>query len=107
MTRMEIPFRTALTTSIIITMTIITREKTADNVLIDEVRKLHVIWEKRTEETEARLRTLETVSYTHLDVYKRQHISCWRYIMDEKPFAIFFSFAISNISEDTSIPIIS
>ena len=30
MTRMEIPFRTALTTSTIITMTIITREKTAD-----------------------------------------------------------------------------
>lgn len=29
------------------------------DVLIDEVRKLHVIWEKRTEETEARLRTLE------------------------------------------------
>ncbi len=32
------------------------------DVLIDEVRKLHVIWEKRTEKTEARLRTLEKKS---------------------------------------------
>lgn len=39
MTRMEIPFRTELTTSTIITMTIITREKTADMPAMHAVPK--------------------------------------------------------------------
>lgn len=39
MTRMEIPFRTALTMSTIITMTIITREKTADMPAMHAVPK--------------------------------------------------------------------
>ena len=41
------------------------------DVLIDEVRKLHVIWEKRTEETEARLRTLEKEHRSYQE-HKRQ-----------------------------------
>ena len=39
MTRMEIPFHTELTTSTIITMTIITREKTADMPAMHAVPK--------------------------------------------------------------------
>ena len=41
------------------------------DVLIDEVRKLHVIWEKRTEETEARMRTLEKEHRSYQE-HKRQ-----------------------------------
>ena len=44
------------------------------DVLIDEVRKLHVIWEKRTEKTEARLRTLEKEHRS----YQEHKKAAWR-----------------------------